>query len=153
MDTTTLHGTNLVNVIPLQPGDIPAFWQHIKHILQDALDKSKWSERYPLEALHIDLINGENKCWIISEVNSIRGVAITQELQYPLGKSLMVFLLSGKDMHQWFENLNGCLMSYASENGIKWIDACAREGMGKKYLRQLGYENNANHYVLGVNNG
>lgn len=153
MVITAEHGISLVNVLPLQPDDIPALWQHIKHSLQNALDKSKWSERYPIESLYSDLISGENKCWIISDAQTIKGIAITQDLQYPLGKSVMVFLLAGKEMHQWYENLHESLVNYAKLNGMKWIDACAREGMGKKYLHEIGYKNNANHYVLEVKNG
>jgi len=153
MATTIQHGTNLVSVFLLNQGEIHAFWQHIKDHLQGALDKSNWSERYPIETLYSDLISGEHKCWIISDSTTIQGVSITQDLEYPLGKSVMVFLLTGDGMHLWYEKLHESLVSYAKTNGMKWIDACAREGMGKKYLKNIGYKNNANHYVLEVKNG
>lgn len=142
-----------MNIILLKQSDIDVFWSYIDRLLTDALIKSRWIERYPIDSLLDDLENGVLQCWIVSDEKDIHGVAITQELEYPLGKSLMVFLLSGNRMIEWYKDLNIKLAKYAKKNKIKWIDACAREGLGKKYLSNIGYKNHANHYVLGVNNG
>lgn len=142
-----------MNIIKLNVSDVDVFWSHVDRILTDALIKSKWIERYPIDALLDDLEKGNMDCWIVSDEKEIHGVAITQDLNYPLGDSLMVFLLSGSNMQDWYEDLNIKFIEYAKSKNMKWIDACAREGLSKKYLNVLGYENNANHYVLGVDNG
>ena len=142
-----------MNIILLKQSDIDVFWSYIYRILTNALIKSRWIERYPIDSLLDDLENGVLQCWIVSDERDIHGVAITQELEYPLGNSLMVFLLSGDRMSEWYKELNIKLVEHAKKNNIKWIDACAREGLGKKYLAEIGYKNHANHYVLGVNNG
>lgn len=142
-----------MNVLLLKQSDIDVFWSYIDRMLSHVLEKSGWGERYPIDALLDDLENGVLQCWIVSDERDIHGVAITQDLEYPLGNSLMVFLLSGNSMTEWYKDLNNRLIEYAKQNKIKWIDACAREGLGKKYLSNIGYKNHANHYVLGVNNG
>lgn len=142
-----------MNVLLLQQLDIDVFWSYIDRMLTDALVKSRWIERYPIDSLLDDLENGVLQCWIVSDERDIHGVAITQELEYPLGNSLMVFLLAGDRMSEWYKELNINLIEYAKKNKIRWIDACAREGLSKKYMAKEGYENHANHYVLGVDNG
>ena len=144
------HGTNLVNVLLLDRDDIPAFWGHIKGYLSDALDKSQWSERYPLPSLYADLLTGDSQCWIVSKNQLIIGVAVTQEIQYPLGKSLFVYLLGGKSMDEWACRLHKEFDIHAQGNNIKWIDACARHGLGKKYLVRIGYHAVSNHYCYKV---
>jgi len=64
-----------------------------------------------------------------------------------------VFLLSGNNMDKWYDKLNEKFISYAKKHDMQWIDACAREGLSKKYMAEKGYKNHANHYVLEVNNG
>ena len=144
------HGTNLVNVITLDKEDITAFWQHIKQLLIVGLEKSRWNERYPIQSLYTDLLTGELKCWIVSGDNIIKGVAVTQDIEYPLGKSLLVYLLSGENMHEWADHLHKEFIKYAEKNNYKWIDACARQGLGKKYLAGLGLNTLNNHYCFEV---
>lgn len=142
----------MVNVILLDKDDIPAFWEHIKSYLLDALNKSQWLERYPLPSLYADLLTGESQCWIVSKDQSILGVAVTQEIKYPLGKSLLVYLLGGQKMDEWVDSLHKNFDVYAQKNDIKWIDACARHGLGKKYLVRIGYSAATNHYCYKVKN-
>jgi len=140
-------------VLLLGKEGIETFFEHVDKLFLDALEKSKWIERYPLESLHGDLVSGECKCWVINDGKEVQGVAVTQDMQYPLGKSLLVFLLAGNNMHEWYKELHDELCAYAKRNNMKWIDACAREGLGKKYLSSIGYSNNANHYSIGVDHG
>lgn len=140
----------MVNILLLNRNDIPAFWEHIKGYLSDALDKSQWSERYPLPSLYADLLTGESQCWIVSKDQLIVGVAVTQEIQYPLGKSLLVFMLGGEKMSEWADRLHKEFEINARKNGIRWIDACARTGLGKKYLLNLGFKTLNNHYCYEV---
>lgn len=142
-----------MNIIKLNISDIDVFWSYIDRLLTNALIKSRWIERYPIDSLLDDLENGNMDCWIVSDEKEIHGVAITQDLNYPLGDSLMVFLLAGNNMQDWYEKLNDTFIEYAKSKNMKWIDACAREGLSKKYMADKGYKNHANHYVLGVNHG
>lgn len=147
---TVDHGISLVNVILLKNDDIPALWEHIEHLLKYALDKSKWSDRYPIETLYNDLISDDLQCWIVTNENLIKGVAVTQDIEYPLGKSLLVFFLGGEDMICWADELHKQFVSHAKSNCYKWIDACARPGLGKKYLNRLGFLELNNHYCYEV---
>jgi len=139
-----------MNVLLLKQSDIDVFWSYIDKMLVHVLDKSGWGKRYPIDSLYNDLIDGDLKCWIISDEKDIHGVAITQEIEYPLGKSLLVFQLVGKNMEVWHTQLSDSFDKYAKENGIKWIDACGRPGLGKKYLNTLGYKDLNYHYCKAV---
>jgi hypothetical protein len=125
-------------------------WPKVKNILSDTLKKTGWNERYPLHYLHSDLVNDELQCWIIEEYQEIKGVAVTQIIEYPLGKSLFIFQLGGSNMADWYKKLQECFVVYADLKGAKWIDASARPGMGKKYLNGLGYKIQNYHYSCGV---
>lgn len=139
-----------MNIILLKQSDIDVFWSYIDRMLSHVLTKSGWGERYPIDALLDDLENDVLQCWIVSDEKDIHGVAITQEIEYPLGKSLLVFQLVGENMQVWHKQLSDSFYKYAKENGIKWIDACGRSGLGKAYLSELGYKSTTNHYVKEV---
>ena len=139
-----------MNVLLLKQSDIDVFWSYIDRMLSHVLEKSGWGERYPIDALLDDLENGGLQCWIVSDERDIHGVAITQDIDYPLGKSMLVFQLVGENMEVWHKQLSDSFDKYAKENGIRWIDACARPGLGKKYLSNIGYKELNNHYVKEV---
>lgn len=125
-------------------------WPRVKNILSDTLNKTGWEQRYPLHYLYVDLVSNELQCWIIEEYQEIKGVAVTQIIEYPLGKCLFVFQLGGSNMADWYKKLQECFVTYAIQIGAKWIDASARAGMGKQYLHDLGYKTQNYHYTYEV---
>jgi len=139
-----------MNIILLNQSDIDVFWSYIDVKLNHVLTKSGWGERYPIDSLYDDLTEGALQCWIVSDERDIHGVAVTQDIDYPLGKSMLVFQLVGENMEVWHRQLSESFDKYAQQNGIRWIDACARAGLGKKYLSEIGYKTLNNHYVKEV---
>jgi len=139
-----------MRVILLSPNEVTLYWMLIKDMLIGALEKSKWIDRYPIQALYDDLIESDKKCWLVVTYEKIIAVAVTQDVDYPLGKSLLVFQLFGDDMETWYSLLNENFDKYSRDLGIKWIDACAREGLGKKYLSRIGYKVLNHHYCKKV---
>ena len=43
---------------------------------------------------------------------------MTQDIEYPLGKSLLVYLLSGENMHEWADHLHEEFIKYAEKTII-----------------------------------
>jgi hypothetical protein len=78
------------------------------------------------------IINEKQQTWLARDIQTdeIKMVCITQLLEYPQGKGLLMFYVAGSQRKQWYWILNN-IKAWAREIGCKWIDIEAREGWKK----------------------
>jgi hypothetical protein len=130
----------MIKVSSLTPAEVTAFWGALKPFCEKALNKTGWTKRHTPESIYSNLIEGDMFAAVIHDTGQIYSLAILKETEFPLGRGLLVFMISGDDMAQWADLLHAYLVDYAQEHGIRWIDSYARPGLSRKYLDNLGYD-------------
>lgn len=129
-----------VQVWKLHPDNVPANWPYMRPFLLDALEKQGTIHRHPLDFVLRDLMTGETVGWIITNYDKPVCAMVTKVEEYPLGKSVFIFLLGGEDWLQWGDELDESLMRYANEAGAKWVDTKCRKAIGKILGTGYGYQ-------------
>jgi hypothetical protein len=132
----------MISIVKVDKEDVGAYWFFMRDFLNDALKKYKWDDRFPLDMLPLKLVYGEYQAFLILErdTQEIFGALVTETISYPLGNALNLFLLGGKEMELWVNDLDDALVLYAKEIGAKWIDTGSRRGIGKLYYPNLNYK-------------
>lgn len=139
----------MIQILKIPKEEVGTYWSEMRDFLDSALKKHNWHHRFPLDFLTLKLFYGEYQSFLIydSENGQVLGALVTENVVYPLGKAINIFLLGGKDMEKWVNQLDDALVFYAKEIGAKWIDTASRRGIGKLYYPQIGYKETQTNYT------
>jgi hypothetical protein len=140
----------MIKVSTLTKGDVVMIWSELKPFCEKALNKTGWTKRHTSESIYENLVEGDMFAAVIHDDSKIHSLAVLKETEFPLGKGLLVFMISGDDMEQWAGLLHAYLVDYAQEHGVRWIDSYARPGLSRKYLDNLGYDHQRIHCTYEV---
>jgi hypothetical protein len=128
--------------------DLVAHWEKVESLLDAAMPVSL--QRYqPIDVLAMCIQGAPlTQAWMIGEGNELLAVMVTQVIQYPRRRGLMIFSLSGARMDEWFEKADELITTYAKHMGCDHIQAEGRRG----WERVLGLEPRATFLVKDLMN-
>lgn len=129
---------------------VTEFWPHVRSFLHSALCKFGVNERFPLDCVLSDLVDGRSQLWTITSNDQITSAVVTEVEHYPLGDALIIFLMGGESMQDWGDLLHDAMVKHAGEIGAKWIDTGSRRGIGKIFYDRLGYSRKYETYSYQV---
>lgn len=142
--------TRMIEVFKINKEVLSDYWPYMRPFLQSALEKFDMDKRFPIDYVLLDLTAGRSQGWVIVESGTVVSAIVTEQIQYPLGKALNIFLVGGENMAEWGDILHESMVKYARENGISWIDTGSRRGIGKKFYDRLGYRRKYENYTFEV---
>ena len=88
----------MIEVFKINKEVIHEYWPHMRDFLQSALEKFGTHERFPIEYVLLDLTAGRSQGWVIVESGTVVSAIVTEQIQYPLGKALNIFLVGGENI-------------------------------------------------------
>lgn len=141
-----------MDIYKISQDQITATWLHVRPFLDAALNKYGVNERFPLDCVLMDLVDGKSQLWVIVDNEKIVSATVTEVERYPLGDQLIIFLMGGESMEDWGDMLHNAMVKYAKEIGAKWIDTGSRRGIGKLFYDRLGYTRKYETYSFEVTN-
>lgn len=122
-------------------------WSDITPFINAALEHA--DNKYTLMDIQIAIIKKEMQLWVIVDSKlKIHAVMITEVIQYPNKKVLLITLLSGVNFDNWKHLLNQ-LKQFANELSCSSIETYGRHGWIKK-LEPLGFTQLSTHYSLPI---
>lgn len=143
----------MMNIYKISQDQITSTWLHVRPFLDAALNKYGVNERFPLDCVLMDLVDGKSQLWVIVDAdNRVLSATVTEVEKYPLGDQLIIFLMGGESMEDWGDVLHNAMVKYAKEVGAKWIDTGSRRGIGKLFYDRLGYKRKYETYSFEVTN-
>jgi dissimilatory sulfite reductase (desulfoviridin) alpha/beta subunit len=77
--------------------------------------------------------------WVKYEDDTVRGAFVTQILNYPQMKILLVLLLGGNDFIEWRDEVDEVLFKFGKEHSCKFVEFFGRKGWGN-YLKDINYK-------------
>lgn len=127
-----------MNIRLLLPEEILQRWSDISPLIQEALDKGQ-GENTLVDHMR-NLLDFKTHCWLITDDKEIKGVLLTEFIQYTRHKTLHVITLSGSDFSDWVY-LYPVIEKFAKEGGATAVEQWGRSGWAK-VLPQLipGFE-------------
>ena len=117
-----------MNIRLLLPEEILQQWSNISPLIQEALDKGQ-QENTIVDHMR-NLLDFKTHCWIIKKEEEIKGVLLTEFLQYTRHKTLHVITLSGNDFKSWV-HLYPTIEQFAKDGGAISIEQWGRPGWAK----------------------
>jgi hypothetical protein len=76
--------------------------------------------------------------WIKWDDEEVKGAFVTQILNYPQMKILLVLLLGGNDFIKWRDEVDEVLLKFGKEHNCKYVEFFGRKGWGN-YLKDINY--------------
>lgn len=128
-------------------------WPYVKSFLKSAIIKSNEQDRVDLSDIIIDIISGNAQLFVAVDNDEIIAAVVTVFADQYNGKSLNIYLLGGKRITEWVDNVHAEIVKFAKLNNVRWIDVCTRPGIGKLIEKRFGYKSQNICYTLGVCHG
>jgi hypothetical protein len=112
----------------LSPDSILTMWSEISPLIQEALDTGQGENTL---ADHMrKLMNFQEHCWLIDNEGEIKGIILTEFLQYTQHKTLHVITLSGADFKTWV-HLYPTIEQFAKDGGAVAVEQWGRPGWAR----------------------
>jgi len=121
----------------IQSKDVGDAWQYAEKFVADAL-KHGIAEYVP-EDIKLMCQDRRMQLWIKWDDKGPIGAFVTQILNYPQLKVLLVLLLGGKTFIEWRDEVDEILIGFGKENDCKYIEFFGRKGWGN-YLKDINYK-------------
>ncbi len=111
---------------------VPDLWHDIAPMLVESL---KYADgKFSLRSVFDALITKNMQLWIgVTKKNEIKAFAITEIVNYPAKKVLIIQFAGGHDMDTWLHNIDG-LQNFAKFHDCEAVEIYGREGWAKKLL-------------------
>jgi hypothetical protein len=123
----------------LSPEEVLDRWLVLSPLIKDALDKGQ-GENTLLDHMK-RILNFNSHCWLITnDEEEVKGVVLTEFLQYTQHKTLHIITASGQEFSTW-AHLFSTLEEFAKDAGCVAVEQWGRPGWAK-VLPQLipGFE-------------
>lgn len=110
------------------------YWRVIEPMIASATPVA--IGRYlPIDVLEM-VDKGTVQGWLVVETTkltfTILAVIVTQIVNYPRRKGLLIFLCAGKEMHRWFDLARNELLRFAKGNGCDHWELEGRKGWSRR---------------------
>jgi hypothetical protein len=107
-------------------------WGEFEPLIRLPLERTGAIENYQPEDILDRIEQGFFQCWAVSDGGQLIAALVTQILNYPRRKVLDVYLVGGKDMNKWADNVWLALKEYGRQNGCTAARGFGREGWVKR---------------------
>lgn len=122
-------------------------WPLIKEYMDGA---AKYTYgRFTTEDILVGLIRGGQELWIAYEDEKIYGAVVTEFMQYPQMKTLVMHFTGGIELPRWKNEMLELLQRFAQDNECKIIESYGRPGWAKVF-EDDGYKSRFTFYELPV---
>lgn len=105
--------------------------------------------RFEAEDIKEGLSNKDQQLWIAFD-DSIKGAVITEIIQYPRMRTLVMHFTGGKELQSWKDPMLNTLQSYAKDKGCDSIESYGRRGW-ERIFKHDGFKSRFMYYELPVN--
>lgn len=132
------------------PQDIEYVWSHIEDYMRGA---AKYTHgRFEVEDIKRCLTTDRiQQLWIAYEDDKVYGAVITEIMEYPRMRVLVMHFTGGVELPKWKADMLELLQRFARDNGCKTIESIGRAGW-KKVFKNDGFKSNTMFYELPVEN-
>ncbi len=113
-------------------------WEYVEDYIADALKHG--IGEYTIDDIKQACQEQRMQLWIKWDDEEVKGVFVTQILNYPQLKVLLVLLLSGNNFKEWRDETDELLTRFAKEKECKYIELFGRKGWGKGFLSEINYK-------------
>jgi|TARA_R110000803_G_scaffold181749_2_gene244153 hypothetical protein len=93
--------------------------------------------------------NSNQQLWIAHEEGKVFGFVVTEPLQYPQLKSLIMHFTGGEELNLWKEDMLKTIQGFAYSQGCDIIESLGRGGWGKIFKGD-GFDSKFVFYELPV---
>ena len=93
--------------------------------------------------------NPNQQLWIAHEEDKIFGFVITEPMEYPQLKSLIMHFTGGTELELWKEDMLKTIQGFAHSTGCDIIESLGRNGWGKVF-KDDGFKSRFTFYELPV---
>ncbi len=112
----------------LPPEEVLDRWLVLSPLIKDALNKGQ-GENTLLDHMK-RILNFNTHCWLITDDEEIKGVILTEFIQYTQHRTLHVITLSGNNFESWV-HLYPTIEQFAKDAGCKAVEQWGRPGWAK----------------------
>jgi hypothetical protein len=107
--------------------------------------------RFSANDIKNDLLIKQQQLWIAFDEVDTYGFVVTEIIQYPKIKTLLMHFTAGKDLVKWKDVMLKDLQTFAKDNNCKIIESYGRPGWAKVFKND-GYKQQFIFYELPVEN-
>ena len=137
-----------MNVSIVLPEDYERIWSHINDYMEGAARYTHG--RFTCEDIKQGLINNNlQQLWIAYEDDKAYGAVITEILEYPRMKTLIMHFTGGIELPKWKDDMLALLRRFAKDHGCKTIESFGRTGW-KRVFKNDGFKSKFMFYELSV---
>jgi hypothetical protein len=112
-------------------------WEYVEGYIADALKHG--IGEYTTTDIKDLCQTQQMQLWVKYEDDTVRGAFVTQILNYPQMKILLVLLLGGNDFIKWRDEVDEVLFKFGKEHSCKFVEFFGRKGWGN-YLKDINYK-------------
>ena len=118
-------------------------WPSVRGFIAAALDREGSARYVPADVLELVLGN-KARLWVSwnPDKHEIEAAAVTDIIVFPRGiKELRIWLVGGRNMRAWVEEMRDMIEAYARANGCTYLSGSMRKGwirVGGEGWRQSG---------------
>ena len=112
-------------------------WEYVEDYISDALKHG--IGEYTTDDIKQACQEQRMQLWIKWDDDEVKGAFVTQLLNYPQLKVLLVLLLGGDEFKEWRDEVDEVLLRFGKEHDCKYVEFFGRKGW-TKFLKDLGYK-------------
>lgn len=126
-----------LTLFPVPSSRMSEVWPLAKNLIRDALEYA--DNKFALEDIFFHLRHMDMQLWlVIDELDAIKGAIVTQIIQYPNKKVLLIMLISGVKFDDWSHFLSD-FIAFAKDHNCQSLEGYGRAGWEKK-IKHLGFK-------------
>tara|TARA_R110002012_G_scaffold97696_3_gene234594 strand:- start:606 stop:1052 length:447 start_codon:yes stop_codon:yes gene_type:complete len=130
----------MIEIVRLSEKDATYYWNAIEALVEKGLNKT--DREYSVEDYKEYIECGYWELWIVIDTitSEIKGLGVTELIDYPNFSELLVRLVTGKDGKEWINltTLENTFVDYATKNKCKRLIMYGRKGW-LKILSKLSW--------------
>jgi len=137
----------IVEITYIPPKDIDNIWTKLKPFV--ALAAEFTYGRFTTNDIRTGYKKGNQQLWLAHEGEEVLGFSITEIIEYPQTRALVMHFTGGKDLPLWKTPMLKDIQEFGSNNGCDIIESYGRVGWGKVF-KEDGYKARFTFYELPV---
>ena len=134
-------------ITAIEQTKIDAVWNKLRTFADMAADYTYG--RFTANDIRTALKNRPQQLWIAHEEEEVFGFVVTEFLEYPQMRVLLMHFTAGKELPLWEQPMLNALQEYARYNGCEAIESHGRAGW-EKVFKDDGYKEKFRVYELPV---
>jgi len=112
-------------------------WEYVEDYIADSLKHGVGE--YTTDDIKQLCQSKQMQLWIKWDDEEVKGAFVTQILNYPQMKILLVLLLGGNDFIKWRDEVDEVLLKFGKEHNCKYVEFFGRKGW-TKFLKDINYK-------------